>query len=796
MIAWRSVLHRKLLREVWARKGSLLALAAVVAIGVACYIGMASTFRDLKGSRDRYYANYRLADFTVDCKRAPDFLAEELAALPNVSSVRGRASTAVLVDLPHLIEPISGTAISMPERREPVINDVLIRTGSWFSGRNEKEVILNDAFARAHELMPGHRIRVLLLDCQHDLLVVGTAMSPEFVYLIPPSGGLAPDPAKFGVMYLTEDFLRRSCDLEGAWNQWVGKAHDASRGALDRSLTRMEDILEPYGVTNTTPVQEQPSARFIADEIQGLEVSTTITPTLFLGVAALILNVLMGRMVAQQRPVVGTLRALGYTRGAVILHFLCFGLVLGLGGGLSGLVMGLWFESSMTEIYQQFYALPSIEPHFYPDILIKGVAISLFFALLGTIRGARAAARLAPAEAMRPPPPEKGGRILIERIPAIWARMPFRGKLILRTVFRNPFRTSVAIVASMVSTALIVSSFCMVDALEYLIQYEFVRVSHQDHSVSLRDPRDQRVAEDLLRLPAVGQAEVELNVVCDLSRGSRSKRIGVTGLSQDAQLHTPLNAAGERVKIPQQGLVLTRKLGEILAAAPGDTVRLRPLIGRRQEVEAPVVAIADTFLGLSAYAEMGYLSRLLGEDRSANLLLTKNHEGDGPDALMTELKKRPAVVGVGERARSLSQLEETFGQVNGTMLWVMVIFAGTIAFGSVLNAALVSLSEREREVGTFRVLGYTPTQITWIFAGESFLLNGVGTVLGLGAGVGLAALLSTFYNTELYRFPLVVTPQSLLLALVLMGLFVSVAQVMVLRLVRGLPWLDVLKVKE
>jgi putative ABC transport system permease protein len=131
-----------------------------------------------------------------------------------------------------------------------------------------------------------------------------------------------------------------------------------------------------------------------------------------------------------------------------------------------------------------------------------------------------------------------------------------------------------------------------------------------------------------------------------------------------------------------------------------------------------------------------------------------------------------------------------------SFLVVMALFAGIIAFGSIVNTALVSLSERQREVGTLRVLGYTPTQVTRIFSGESFLLNAVGVGVGLILGVGLAYLLALAYDTELYRFPVVVYPSRVVAVAVAMGILVGFAQGMIYLVVRGLDWLDVLKVKE
>jgi putative ABC transport system permease protein len=657
-------------------------------------------------------------------------------------------------------------------------------------------VILDHAFAEAHGLRPGDRIKALLLDRQHELLVVGTAQSPEFVYLIPPDGGFAPDPARYGVLYAGEEFLRNSGDLQGAWNQLVGTLHDTSPTAVSNSLILLADRLDPFGVTLTTSMRDDPSVRYLEDELVGLEVQSRVMPVLFLGVAALVLNVLLGRMVSQQRTVIGTLRALGYRAVALTRHYLAHGLIVGLAGGLAGLAMGWWIQGVMIAMYHDFFALPGLASRVHPSVALVGLAISVLFSVAGTWKGVRGAARLAPADAMRPPPPERGGRVLPERIPALWRRIPFRGRLVLRTVFRNPFRSLVGLVAAAISTALVFTALSMVDALDYLMRYEFQRVAHQDFTVALREPDAAWAEAEVVRLPNVARTEVQLAVVSDLSHGAYRKRVGVMGLPPGNRLYTPLDGDGRPLVMPDAGLVLTRKLAEILHARPGDTLRLRPLIGRRVEVSAVVAGTVDSFFGLTAYADIRYLSRLLGEAEAANTVLGKLQPGASPEGLLEELKKRPTVVGIGERLRAFALLEETFGETMGTMIGVLVLFSGTIAFGSVLNAALVSVSERQREVATLRTLGYRAGQVARLFAGEGLLLNGTGLLVGLFLGVGLAHLLSIAYSTELYRFPAVILPRTLAFSAVLVALFVVAAQLTLYRLIARLDWLAVLNVKE
>ncbi len=790
------MLWRKLRRDLFERKGSMLSLLMIVVVGVGCFVALGSVWCDLDGARARYYAAQRLADFSIDLKRMPVSEVMNALASPNVRSLTHRVRVPALLDLENVEEPISGTAISLPTEPTPVLNDVLLRSGRRFSSPRAREAILNESFARANGLRPGDRLKVLLADQQHDVLIVGTAMSPEFVYLLPPGGAIAPDPARFGVLYMPTEFLQEAADQNGACNEVLGLVHDDSDTAVDNTLAMLSRRFDSYGVINTTPRRQQPSFRFLADELQGLKVTSELIPGLFLAVAALILNVILGRIITQQRVVIGTLKAIGYGRGTIMRHYAGYGLFVGAIGGLAGLGLGYWMQGGMINIYHEFFALPDLRRHFYPNINFTAMGLCLVFALGGTMLAVKKAVALEPAEAMHPPPPEKGGRVLPERLPFLWKILSFRWKMILRAVFRNPFRSSVSIFASAISTGLVLATLSLNDAMNYMMEFEFIHVSHQDITIQLRQPVDREVVTEINHQPSVMRAEPQLILTCDLSNGAWSRRTAVIAQNHGTTLYTPLDNENNRVSIPSQGLVLSRELANILHVHPGDTIRLRPLSGERREVTAPVISIVETFLGLNAYANLDYLNRLTGEQATVNVLLSQLYPGALWDDFLTKVKTYRPVVGMNERLRGFEQLQGSFGETNRTMISIVILFAGLIAFGSVFNAALVSLSERQREVGTLRVLGYEPIQVTRLFAGESFLLNGVGMLFGLGIGIGLAHLFASGYSSELFRFPVRILPSQFLITSAIMACYIILAQLIIYRLVIRFPWLEVLNVKE
>ncbi|MCC6546248.1 ABC transporter permease [Candidatus Sumerlaeota bacterium] len=790
------ILLRKILRDLRARRASLVALVFIMAFGISSFICFLSVYRDTARAKDNYYRQNRLATLIVRMKRAPASVLEEVRGLPNVASARGRISMAAVIGIPRNDSPISGMAISLPAKHTPILNDVVLRAGTWFSRDGNREILVTEEFAKTNGLIPGDHLKVLLMDEQHDFLITGLVSAPEYVYLVPPAGGLAPDPARFGAVYLPERFLQEASDLDGAFNQILISVADDSSGAIHTLEERLKAHLDLYGVLQVAKMIDQPSPQFLNNELENVRKSSTMTPLIFLGAAALILNVLVARLVNQQRGVIGTLKAIGYTSRQVLFHYVGYGVAIGTLGALAGVVLGAIFHNLMLMLYRKIFSIPNIEHHFYPDLFVGAFVICILAAVAGTLKGVRAAARLAPAAAMQPPPPEKGRRIALERIGFIWRRMSFRTRMIMRDIFRNPFRSLVSILVATLAMTMMEGAFCMRDALMFLMRFEYQLVMHNDLSLSLRDPRGRHYDAEEKNLPGVAQTESQLNVPCDLINGNRTRLVSVTGIDGNPTLYTPVDRQERPVPIPASGIILTKKLAEILDVRTGDFITLHPLVGERRKTSVRVEGTIDTYVGLSAYASLPYLSRLIGEEWAANTLLIKNYGSGAPRALIEEVKERPQVTAVGERARALAQFEGTFGKVNATIIGIFVLFAGLIGFGSVLNSSLVSLSERQRAVGTLRVLGYTPGQIAAIFAGESAILYTIGSLIGIYTGTLYVHLLVKVYSSEIFRFPAVIRPERMVQSVIVMTCSMILAQFIVYRLIAKMNWIDVLKVKE
>ena len=181
---------------------------------------------------------------------------------------------------------------------------------------------------------------------------------------------------------------------------------DKSPTAIKNSMILLNDKLDQYGVELQTAQQDQLSVKALHDELHNIKSITTIFPTMFLLVAVLVLNVMINRLVTQQRTVIGTLKSLGYGNFALIRHYLFYGLIIGLLGGIAGILLGMWLQNGMLKLYKTYFIIPDMHFNFYYSIYSIGIAISVFSTLLGSFAGAYKAMKIVPAEAMRPPVPK------------------------------------------------------------------------------------------------------------------------------------------------------------------------------------------------------------------------------------------------------------------------------------------------------------------------------------------------------------------------------------------------------
>jgi putative ABC transport system permease protein len=267
------------------------------------------------------------------------------------------------------------------------------------------------------------------------------------------------------------------------------------------------------------------------------------------------------------------------------------------------------------------------------------------------------------------------------------------------------------------------------------------------------------------------------------------------GLVAAPRLNRVVDARTGPVTLPPGGLVLSLKLAELLAVQQGDPVTIEVLEGRRPVVRVPVTAVVEEYMGTSAYMEVDALRRLLHEGATlSGAFLQADSAAAGE--LYARLKKTPTVAGVSLKGAAIEAFNETLAETFHVMIFFNLLFSGVIAFGVVYNAARVSLSERSRELASLRVLGFTRGEISSILLGELTTLVLAGIPVGLMLGYVFAGLLVAAFNTELYRFPLVVSSRTFAYASTAVLVAAGISALVVRRRLDRLDLVAVLKSRE
>ncbi|MFZ9737694.1 MAG: ABC transporter permease [Prochlorotrichaceae cyanobacterium] len=789
-------LDRKLIRDLLHLRGQVMAIVLIVACGIASMVTMLSAYDSLQLTQQTYYSQYRFGDVFVQVKRAPEDLRQRILTIPGVQQVQTRVVRDVIVDIPGLQEPATGRLISLPERSEsgqllPLLNRLALREGRFVRPGQRDEVILSETFAAANHLSVGDSLGAIVNGRWQALRIVGLALSPEYVYEIRGTD-LLPDNQRFGVMWMGREALGLAFDMEGAFNDLsISLTPNASEPEV---LFQLDRLLEEYGGLGAYGRKDQISHRFLSDEITSLQATAVVMPIIFLGIAAFLLNLLLGRLVSTQRDQIAVLKAFGYSNGEVGLHYLKLVTLVVMLGGLLGLGLGLWMGEAVTRNYANYYHFPVLTFAVEPSLVIISLGVSFLAAILGAVLAVQQAIQLPPAEAMRPEPPKVFRPTLVEQFGLQRFFSP-AGRIILRNVERQPIKAGLNILGVALAVAILVVGHSFEDAISYLIRVQFQEIQQQDITLSFTEPLSHRAQFDLLHLPGVIRAEPFRVVPARLRFQQRTYRGGLTGLPRDSQLRRLMDRDLNLVHLPPQGILLTDKLATLLGVTPGDILTIEVLEGSRPTRSVRVEGLVQEWIGVAAYMDLSALSQLLREDTTLSGAYLKV-EPQALEAIYQRLKETPAIASVALRKTSVDRFQEIIMGNLQIFTSVLVIFSTVIAFGVVYNAARIALSERGRELATLRIMGFTRAEVGFILLGEQALLMGVAIPLGCWIGFGLAALMSFFYDTELYRWPLVVTPLTYGMAIAVITIAAVISGWLILRQVNQLDLVTVMKTRE
>jgi putative ABC transport system permease protein len=529
------------------------------------------------------------------------------------------------------------------------------------------------------------------------------------------------------------------------------------RGASEADvIRRLDNLLNDWGGVGSYGRNDQLSHRFITDELSGLEAMGVVTPIIFMAVAAFLLNMVMTRVIAMQREQIAALKAFGYYNLEVGWHYckmVCLIVTLGV---VSGTVCGVWMGHGLASMYAKFFKFPLFYFEFDMRTSVLTAGLSMIAALLGTANSLHTASRLPPAEAMRPAPPGKYRKSFLEHF-GVQKLLPQTWRMILRQLRRQPVKAAFSTLGIAAAVGVLVLGQFSYDAFEFLVDFQFRQVQRQDLWVNLIEPTSIDVVNNFHSMKGVREVESFRGLSVRLNHGSRSHRTSIMGLGEQRHIYRVVNQAGVDQELTDHGLIVSETLIDKLQMQVGDQVIVEVLEGKRPTVTARVMGTVDDLSGTNVYATRSLVNRIAREGpRITGVWMTVDAEY--LDRVYRKLKETPYVVGVNAREATIESFHKTVAESQLQMQAFVVGFAIVIAAGVVYNTARITLSERDRELATMRVLGFTHAEVSVVLLGELAILTLAAIPLGLGFGYGMAWLTTVSLQTDLFRFPLIIRP--------------------------------------
>ena len=786
-------LHIKLWRDVRRLRAQALTIGMVVAIGVAGFVGMFSVHESIKGSRDAFYRDNRLADVFAGVKRAPVHLRERFGALTGVVEVKLDVVFDAQIDLPGVVVPVTGRFVGVDlagvHAGRQGLNALTLKRGRWPERTNALEALVSDRFAVARGLQPGDTVHAILNGKREAVSLVGTAATPEYVFA---SRGGAPDDQSFGIWWIDSLRMTQAFDMQGAFNQ-VSLALDAGVQTAP-VLAQVDKLLEPYGAIGAVGRDKQLSAKIVSDELAQLKVMGTVMPSIFLAVAMFILNVVLSRQVATQRLQIGALKALGYSNLAIGGHYVGLGLVIAGLGVCAGLGLSVLIGRGMLGLYDEVFRFNQLVYGTRGELIGAAFLISALAAALGTWTTIAAVVRLSPAQAMQPPSPPNYQPTLIERV-GLGSRVSSGAMMVVRNFERRPWRAAFTVTGIALAVALQISGAFWMDAMAHIVDVQFRQVQPGDVLVNFHRPVPPGVARDLRRLPGVMDAEPYRTEPVRVRWHGRTEDTALMGFRTDAHLFRLVDEERGAVHLPAHGVVLSNLLAKALGARVGDRIALEFRLWNRVRTEVEVVDIVHTQFGKLLYMNLDTLNRLARDgDGVADAALQVDPQAMA--AFWAAVKTAPGINAVFDKASTLANFNKTTSRNMGVFSGILTLFAVAMAVGIIYNAARISLSERAWELASLRVLGMTRAEVSVLLLAELGAELLLALPIGAATGWALATLMMALMASDAIDFALVIEPSTYATAALIVLAAGLASALLVRRQIDRLDLVAVLKVRE
>ncbi|QCX32843.1 FtsX-like permease family protein [Caloramator sp. E03] len=786
-----NIFFRKLLRDIKTSMGQFISLFIIVVIGVTFYTGINSTFRNLIEAKDKYYEGYRFGHLWFDIYKAPYRITKEIEKLPMVKMATGR----IVKDVSLKINGENATVrlITLPDKKNDIVNDIQILSKNYFSEGEINQCIVDERFLKANGLKIGNYICPIINGNEVKIKIIGSALGPEFIYPLKDSGELISDNKKFGIVYIKNSLGQAIFGYNNSINNITVLLNDNKD--IKAAKEEIEKVLKSYGIADVIERDDQLSNRMINIEIEKLKKAGSAYPVIFFIVASVIIYIMMGRMIENQRVQIGVLKAMGFSDFKIFSHYLSYSILIALLGSFVGSIFGMYLGGVFTKILNIYFSLPLGAMKIYPDLALPASLLTLFFCILSSYNSCKTIFKIMPGETIRPTIPKSGKKIFLERYNSIWNNISHISRLVFRNVLRYKKRAMITSIGIIFSTVLLIIAFGMNDSVDFLIEQQYKNIQNYDIKVNFNKLMSIEELNSIINIKHIEKMEPLLETGVEISNGWIKKKIGFTALIKNPQYYKVTDDKGRSIELPSKGIMIPTRLAEILGVKQNDTVYIKPFFPGKEKKEVVVKGTIAQYIGLSAYASVDYVNNIFNEGKIANAAVLKIDDKAFAEEVKNNLRDLPSISSVQSKDDSYNALMGSMSAMTST-IGVLIVLAAILSIAVLYNIATINIFERQKELATLKVMGFKDNEIKKLIFNENYIITIFGIIIALPFGTWLGKLIMIANSTDNYYFQFVIKFKSYIFAIVFTFFFTFIANWILIKKIKSINIVETLKSGE
>ncbi len=574
-------------------------------------------------------------------------------------------------------------------------------------------------------------------------------------------------------------------------------AYEEQKAEVEQAFADARKEIEDIDMTQWY-VQDRTSLSGYANvgsDAASIEALGTVFPVVFFVVAILISLTTITRMVEEDRGLIGTYKALGFTDREIRKKYLLYASAASAMGSVLGDIIGfLVLPGIIFVIFRTMYVLPAYVFRFDTFYGLAGPAI-----FIGGIVGATAIACKAellqrPAVLMRPKAPRSGSRVLLERMTPIWSRLSFLNKVTARNLFRYKKRLFMTIAGIMGCMALLLFGFAVKDSVTDLMPRQYEQVYRYDViAAAVAENNEQLISYVGNQEEVASCLNVQIETVKLKNAQGEEEKVQLFVVPEREQFVTYIylkDLQGEEVTLADGDIYVTRNAAEVLKFQAGDTVALQRLNLEQQEVK--ITSVVENYLGNNIYMTQATYEELFGTYEPNGVLLKLSESCADPQAYAKELEEKEEVVSCVSTAELKAEFSQAFALIN-MVVYIVIIMAACLAFVVLFTLSATNISERQRELATIKVLGFYDREVHLYVNKETMILTGVGILCGIPLGYAFAQTLTAILRIPSMYLAVSLHPASYLMASGMSFVFALIVNVITNRSLNGIDPVEALK---